>query len=160
MILLPHVATTIAACLCILGATFTRIRWGWGPVCLAALAIASVCLCFSAQLETDIPSTLSFRQDPLSIGTQWLALLLAALFTLMALAEQRESETAGEHFGLLLFVLTGMMLVAVANDLIVLFLALELIGVSAFLLLYLSKTPPSAAIDGSARSRLRASASR
>ena len=81
----------------------------------------------------------TFRQDPLSVGIQWLALLFNALFALMALTEQRESQTAAEHFGLLLFVLTGMMLLAVANDLIVLFMAFEMVGMGTCLLVFLSE---------------------
>lgn len=170
MVLLPHLITTVAACLFLLGARFTTKRSCWGPMCLIVVVLAATCLWFSGRhlspprshsvdavesegtttvdsgTDLKIPTPLAgelrartFRQDPLSVGIQWLALLFNALFALMALTEQRESQTAAEHFGLLLFVLTGMMLLAVANDLIVLFMAFEMVGMGACLLVFLSE---------------------
>ncbi|MEW5981952.1 MAG: NADH-quinone oxidoreductase subunit N [Acidobacteriota bacterium] len=47
---------------------------------------------------------------------------------------EREGLPAGEYYGLVLFALAGMMLMAVANDLIVIFLALETFSLAVYVL--------------------------
>jgi NADH-quinone oxidoreductase subunit N len=57
----------------------------------------------------------------------------------MAMQSQSESKTAAEFYALLLFVLAGLMLVSAAADLVLFFLALELISVPTYVLLYLGR---------------------
>lgn len=67
---------------------------------------------------------------------RWIALSAAFLFILIGYAETRP-ETAFEYYGCLLVVTTGVSLVGRANDLISLFLALEMISIPTYVLLYL-----------------------
>jgi NADH-quinone oxidoreductase subunit N len=52
---------------------------------------------------------------------------------------QSGSSTAAEFYGMLLFILAGLMLVSAANDLVLLFVALELISIPTYVLLYLGR---------------------
>ena len=59
---------------------------------------------------------------------------------LLALAHREPAdERAGEFFGALLMVNAGAMLVAAANELVFLFVGLELVSIPTYLLLYLSR---------------------
>jgi NADH-quinone oxidoreductase subunit N len=61
-------------------------------------------------------------------------------FILLALAHDEPSDDrAGEFFGSLLMINAGAMVVATANDLILLFVGLELVSMPTYLLLYLSR---------------------
>ena len=68
-----------------------------------------------------------------------LVLLLTGL-VLLALGHDAPSDaTAGEFFGALLLVNTGAMLVMTANELVFLFVGLELVSIPTYLLLYLTR---------------------
>ena len=68
-----------------------------------------------------------------------LVLLLAALVLLALAHREPADERAGEFFGALLMVNAGAMLVAAANELVFLFVGLELVSMPTYLLLYLSR---------------------
>ena len=53
--------------------------------------------------------------------------------------DQVDDRRAAEFFGALLFVNAGTMVVAAANDLVLLFVGLELVSIPTYLLLYLSR---------------------
>ncbi|OWK41654.1 NADH-quinone oxidoreductase subunit N [Fimbriiglobus ruber] len=67
---------------------------------------------------------------------RWLALGAGAIFLLISWAELAD-ETAAEYVACLLVVVAGTSLVGRANDLVALFLALELISIPTYILLYL-----------------------
>jgi NADH-quinone oxidoreductase subunit N len=75
--------------------------------------------------------------DPMSLGLRWIALLAGAVFTLAA--SRREKELAAEFQGSLMLVITGAMLAASANELVLLFLGLELISIPTYVLLFLGR---------------------
>ncbi len=68
-----------------------------------------------------------------------LVLLLAALVLLALAHREPADDRAGEFFGALLMVNAGAMLVAAANELVFLFVGLELVSMPTYLLLYLSR---------------------
>lgn len=167
-ILLPQTALAVFACVFFLGGSFPVPARRWGPLALLALIVTAACLVYSSgqknpmdaglhtffnQEATPRPSQMAtviadsyvevqrsgVWNDDLSIGFQWFTLALGALFVLMSHAEQAESRTAAEFYGMLLLIIAGMMLVSAANDLILLFLALELISVPTYVLLYLGR---------------------
>ena len=138
-LLLPQTVLASLACLFILGGTFPVSARRWGPLALVALALSAGALYYSCRLDiaSDGLFTLAVSRTSLALGFQWSCLVLGALFVLMSMQAQSESKTAAEFYGLLLLVLSGMMLVSAANDLVLMFLALELISVPTYVLLYL-----------------------
>ncbi len=67
---------------------------------------------------------------------RWVALASAALFTLLAYAETRD-DNACEYVACLLVAAAGTSLVGRANDLVTLFLSLEMLSIPTYVLLYL-----------------------
>ena len=67
---------------------------------------------------------------------RWVALAAAAVFLLVGWNETRD-DNAGEYVGCLLVVAAGASLVARANDLVSLYLALEMVSIPTYVLLYL-----------------------
>lgn len=138
-ILLPETVLGALACLLILAGAFPISPKRMGPLALAGLAVAAVALRWSSGLSLDLSPSLAVSQSALSIGFQWSCLGIGALLVLMSMGAQSDSRTAAEFYGMLLLVLAGTMLVSAANDLVLLFLALELISVPTYVLLYLGR---------------------
>lgn len=142
-ILLPQTVLAGLACLFILGGTFSIAPRRWGPLALAALLAGTVALVYAAQVDVQISMeakrTLAITRTPLTIAFQGACLAVGALLVLTSMQSQSDSKTAAEFYGMLLLVLSGMMLVSAANDLVLMFLALELISVPTYILLYLGR---------------------
>jgi len=139
-ILLPQTVLATLACLFILGGTFSIPARRWGYLALGALGLAAIALVYSSRLEWPaVGPSLAVTRTPLVQGFEWSCLVVGALFVLMAIEPQAASKTAAEFYGMLLLILSGMMLVWVADDLVLLFLALELISVPTYVILYLGR---------------------
>ena len=69
-------------------------------------------------------------------AVRWITLAGAALFCLLSYHETTR-QTAGEYYGCLLVLAAGASLVGRANDLVTLYLALEMISIPTYVLLYL-----------------------
>jgi NADH-quinone oxidoreductase subunit N len=76
--------------------------------------------------------------DLFSQYVRWLTLLVGLLFVLLAW-QTAEDVPAPEYMGTLLMALAGVMIVASARDLVLLFLGLELLSIPTYLLLYLGR---------------------
>ncbi len=144
VVLLPQTVLAGLACLFLLGGTIRTPPRLWGPLALAALVLSAVALWYTARVDfsnvdQDARRLLAISNTPLSLGFQWVSLMIGALFVLFSMQAQSESKTAAEFYALLLFVLAGLMLVSAAADLVLLFLALELISVPTYVLLYLGR---------------------
>jgi NADH-quinone oxidoreductase subunit N len=144
VVLLPQTVLAGLACLFFLGGTIRTSPRLWGPLALVALVLSAGALLYTAQVDfshvdQDKLRMLAISRTPLSLGFQWVSLVIGALFVLFSMQSQSESKTAAEFYGLLLFVLAGLMLVSAAADLVLLFLALELISVPTYVLLYLGR---------------------
>src|SRR6478672_9302736 len=89
-------------------------------------AAAAALACYGS--PWDVESTLSgpLVIDPMSLGLRWIALLGGIIFTLAG--SRRDAELAAEFQGTLMLVICGAMLAASANELVLLFLGLELIS--------------------------------
>ncbi|HEY2786919.1 MAG TPA: NADH-quinone oxidoreductase subunit N [Fimbriiglobus sp.] len=76
--------------------------------------------------------------DPTGVAAvvRWIALIGAGIFCLVAYGEVTR-ETAGEYYGCLLVLTAGASLVGRANDLVTLYLSLEMISIPTYVLLYL-----------------------
>jgi len=123
--------------------------------------IALVCLL--AVLEYQVPhlySVLDF-QDPhdavhLTVFSQYIKLITAAigiLLVLLAWPANRDAtgnsalnfgQESGEFFGLMLLSICGVFLIASANDIILLFLGLELASIPTYIMVAISRPLPAA----------------
>jgi NADH-quinone oxidoreductase subunit N len=161
--LFPEMILALAACVLFLGATFKVARAVWGWVALFALTLASVGLVWTSNNVSTIEQLRAAMIADPSVAAIYTATLyssplvftkLVLLFKILALLtgfflvlfgwEEGGDDHAGEYHGCLLLLVCGMCLVPAANDLITLFLALELISIPTYILLYLPKTDEKA----------------
>jgi NADH-quinone oxidoreductase subunit N len=170
--LVPEMILGLAACALFLGGTWHdprgRRRNILGIFALAALAVAGVALAITAQsLPTveavrDRLSQVSGEEQAaarenleatlyaapvlwsrLALFFKVVALIAGAVFVLFSWDEAGE-EHAAEYHGCMLLIVAGMGVTAAANDLVTLFLALELTSIPTYIMLYLPRTDATA----------------
>jgi len=162
-LLLPQTILMFGGCLFLIGGLSPRGKRLWGPACLLLLTLCGLCLAAVGgdvddgssaeplrheEALIDSPSIRNsddvagspglFVADTLAMASAWCCLGAGLLFALCALDGWRSTDVASEFFGLMLLCLSGVMLVGMANDLVVLYLGLELAGIPLFALLRLS----------------------
>lgn len=142
-LLWPEVILVLAASTMFVAGAFTRSRAWWTFVSLVCYALAAVALCrfgppWDPVWPTDFVVSGPVTVDPLSLGLRWLALLVGFVLTLVA-GRLADRDLASEFLGSLMLVVTGVMLTASANELILLFLGLELISIPTYVLLFLGR---------------------
>ncbi|MFO0922777.1 MAG: NADH-quinone oxidoreductase subunit N [Pirellulales bacterium] len=115
--------------------------WGWASLVLILVIWAWWWLSGRASMES---STRLFRADELSRYGIHLAFLGGALITAISVA-MTPKKFASEFHGCLLMLLSGLVIVAASNDLMVLYLGLELVSIPTTVLLAVSR------IDGQGR---------
>jgi len=157
----------IAAALAIyLGGAFWSTQKAWAPLALGAILLSAVALWqYGAKPPTPILPTLTAASpmsdagrglaammagamnspvvaDPLATYGRWLALALGAV---MVLIVWRPLVTGGmpEYLGSLLLMIAGLMLVASAANLVLLFVGLELISIPTYILLSMGRRDPA-----------------
>jgi NADH-quinone oxidoreductase subunit N len=167
---LPEAILGVMACVLFLGTTWKSGRNLWGVVALVSLGLAGVGLWQSQEWRTEgrIQSEIvelqiqrdpdavqreaelralvyssPVRNDHLALLLKVVALIGGAVLVLFSWDEMPESYAA-EYHGCLLVLIAGTCLVGAANDLITLFLALELISIPTYVLLYLPRVDPAA----------------
>lgn len=148
-VLLPECILVLLATCIYVGGAFARGRAAW----TLAAAVG-----FAAALAIDMWVLLSddralwgalfeeLRQvamgplaiDCLGSAVRWLAMLVGLLLTLMSW-RTCSRELASEYLGTLVLVIVGVMLTARANDLVLLFLGLELVSIPTYVLLFLGR---------------------
>ncbi len=115
-------------------------RWPrrtWCALAAGALAAALLALLAVAGLQTDIYASVALND---SLGFYGRLVVLLSGLVLLALAhDEPADDTAGEFFGALLMINAGAMLVTTANELVFLFVGLELVSMPTYLLLYLTR---------------------
>lgn len=144
--ILPELILAILTCLLFLIDPFVpRHRKTWmGYFALGSLALSALSLiplwgrnltAFHGMVVLD-PYTLFFK---------WLFLLIAALVILISiLFVQIERINIGEYYGLILFATVGMMLIPASSDMLSLYLSLELMSMSFYVLAaFMRKDPKS-----------------
>ncbi|MCH8830970.1 MAG: hypothetical protein IID45_15465 [Planctomycetes bacterium] len=159
-LVLPLLVLMSSGCVFLLAGTIIgKSRW-WGPFALLALAVSTWFLSdvrvgqmnwtdagrvaaggdvSMTPAETQRDSTGSaVLVDFAGLVAGWSALGLAAAFMLMAFKQQKLQETAGQCYGFLLLAAAGVMLIGVANDLIALFVGMELVALPLSLLMFLT----------------------
>jgi NADH-quinone oxidoreductase subunit N len=138
LVLLPELVLITAAIAIITAGVFIRRpRLTWWVASAGALIASLILLVGLSGTQTDIYSSVALNDD-LAFGAR--LVLIFTGFVLLGLAHQEpDDDRAAEFYGALLLVDAGAMLVSMANDLVFLFVALELVSIPTYLLLYLSR---------------------
>lgn len=134
-LLMPEIALMAAAVMIYLGGAFYDLRKAWSGIAGAAIFLAAALLAVQP-IETATVGPL--LADSLAGNGRWLALVFGALLLLVA-SRPSSGEGASECTASLLLTVVGLMLVASANDLVLLFVGLELISIPTYVLLYLGR---------------------
>jgi len=135
----PEVIVCVAAVVVMLVDAFARPtqRWITGGLSLVGLAIAGGASVYLWVAGT--PSAQAFNGmivlDELRLGFTLIFLLVSALTLLLSTVwVENEQLPAGEFHSLLLFATVGMMLMASGNDLVIIFLGLEILSIATYVL--------------------------
>ena len=138
-LLRPEIVLVFAASAIFVGGAFTKSRAWWALMALISYVAAGAALAsFGAPWAADSAMSGPVTIDAMSLGLRWLALLMGLVFTLTA-TRLADPEIASEYFGSLMLVTVGVMLTASANELVLLFLGLELISIPTYVLLFLGR---------------------
>jgi NADH-quinone oxidoreductase subunit N len=132
----PEIALLGTACVVFLLGCFYNRRWLWFLVSLLGVALAGI---LAGVVKTDMPPVLTAAPiipDAAAGFVRWVAIISAAVLLFVSWPEV-DRTNAAEYYGCLLVVAAGVSLVGRANDLITLFLALELLSIPTYVLLYL-----------------------
>jgi len=138
--LVPEMVLGIAACLLFLGATFRADRHLWAALSLLALGGACVALAYSPRTLPNAGAVYAgpIYVDALALYIKGLALAGGLVLTLFSWEEIPDSHAA-EYYACLLLIIAGVCLTGAANELITLFLALEVISIPTYVLLYMPR---------------------
>jgi NADH-quinone oxidoreductase subunit N len=167
-LIVPEAILLVAACVLFLGSTFRADRQLWGVAALGALVIAGIALWIGAgRIETieaqrealerlektptgqpvseakraldTVVFTSPLLQTRLALLIKVIALVGGALLVLFSW-EDLSDRYAGEYHACLLLIVAGLSLTGAANELVILFLALELISIPTYVILYLQRS--------------------
>jgi len=138
-IIAPEVIVCAAAVLVMLVDAFARPtqRWITGGISLAGIAAAAISIFWL--WSTGTASSDAFNGmivlDELRLGFTLIFLLVSGLTLLISTVwVEREQLPAGEFHSLLLFATVGMMLMASGNDLVIIFLGLEILSIATYVM--------------------------
>ena len=139
MNLLPEVVLVVAGCAVLLmsqaGAETVRRAAPW--VALWSIIVAAGIVVFGGGDRGSIGGGLD--HDDLANYVRISTLILGFMFVLANWTQAQSSER-GEYLAMLMFSLTGVMLVGPADDFVTLFLALELVSIPTYVMIALSRT--------------------
>lgn len=140
--LLPEIVMILAATVMMTAGPF--VEWPrrvWSSLAAATLVIALGILLLVPAGGPDVYASVVSND---ALATYARIGLLIAGFVILGLAhDQVDSARAAEFFGALLMVHAGAMLVASANEIVFLFVGLELVSIPTYLLLYLPRRTPA-----------------
>src|SRR3954453_11297071 len=135
----PEVIVCVAAVLVMLVDAFARPtqRWITGSISLAGIvagAISTIWLWSTGTASSDaFNGMIAF--DELRLGFTLIFLLVSGLTLLISTVwVDGENLPAGEFHSLLLFATVGMMLMASGNDLVIVFLGLEILSIATYVM--------------------------
>jgi NADH-quinone oxidoreductase subunit N len=147
-LLAPEIALVATALLALLGAAFAGLRSGW----LVALIGIGAAMALAGGLPAAGTSVISgpITIDGFSSYVRWIVLLTGGILALVQGGDLfRAAVTRGsglsrsgtcEEAGTFLILLAGLSLVGIANDLVLLFMGLELVSIPTYILLALKRT--------------------
>lgn len=134
-LLLPEILLAAVATSIYIGGAMTKARGIWSWVGAGGIAVAAIAL-WRVGGQPEVSGPLS--ADAFSVMVRWLTLGVGLLFVMLMAAGAAEGP-ASEIVGSVLMVLTGTMLVACSQELVLLFVGLELISLPTYLLLYIGR---------------------
>ena len=141
-LLWPEVILVAAASSIFVGGAFTRSRPYWVLAAALSYLVAAAVLAFAEDIGSPWMTAPVLSGpvviDAMSLALRWLALFMGLVLTL-AVSRLADEELASELLGSLMLVTAGVMLVASANELVFLFLGLELISIPTYVLLFLGR---------------------
>jgi len=144
-LIVPEIILAFVACVLFVGASFRVSRHVWGTVALVGLVGAGIALVFTPLLHwTSLEGAQAsidaapFNMDTLGWYIKAVALVGGAVLVLCSWNEVPDQQ-AGEYHACLLLTVAGLSLTGIANDLVTLFLSLELISIPTYVLLYLPR---------------------
>ncbi len=133
--LLPEIVVAAAATLILVLAAFVRGSTVWWWLAGAALVAAAVLLGGQTPRSANLGPVAA---DSLAIYFRYTTLALGGLF-LMVYARASHPAQSGEIVAMLLYMVCGTMLTAGSDELVLLFLGLELVSIPTYILLYLGR---------------------
>jgi NADH-quinone oxidoreductase subunit N len=136
--LVPEMVLALFACVLFVGGAFmpNLRRSSWGVTALAGLLLALFAL-LAAPAYTVVPGV-PFVFDSLALLTRLIALGSGIVLVALSWAEIPERQLS-DYFACLLMIVLGTGLVGAANDLVGMFIALELVSIPTYILLYLPR---------------------
>ena len=152
VLLAPEIVLVVAALVAFLGGAFAGLRSGWA---IAFVGIVSAMLVAGGQPDQAAwVSSGGIRIDAFSAYIRWIVLSLGAILALVQAGDLfRSAVTRGrfgnaaagddgtcEEAGTFLILLAGLSLAGVADDLVLLFIGLELVSIPTYILLALKRT--------------------
>jgi NADH-quinone oxidoreductase subunit N len=143
--ILPEAILTLTAVLLMLtGAFFGNRAASWcSTLTLAGLSAATAALIYDRRFPGLFFGDM-FSADPFSGYFRLLFFVIAALAALASADYiRRERLPAGEYYALLLFATVGMGLMAAGNELILIFIGLEISSLSSYVMVGLRRDQPS-----------------
>jgi NADH-quinone oxidoreductase subunit N len=138
-LVVPEVILVAAACVLFIGSTIRGSRSLWAIAALVAIGAAVAALVLNPISTSNLnPAVSPIWPDGLTMFIRWASLASTVVLVFLTWSEVSDA-LAGEYFGCLLMIAAGVNLTAGANELITLFLALELVSIPTYVLLYLAK---------------------
>lgn len=139
-LVVPEVVLLVCACVMFLGGTVRGGRGFWAVAGLIGLGAAGAALALRPGDAIGlVPTASAIWPDALTQLIRVVAIVGAAILIAIAWDEIPDSHAADYHACVLL-IAAGVSLTAAANELITLFLALELVSIPTYVLLYLPRT--------------------
>lgn len=133
----PEILLIAIATLLFVGGAFYRQRETWSLVALISYVVAAGLILYRSSSEAQILSG-PISANGMSTCLRLLALVLGISYTLVA-SQSTDKLLATEYLGSLMLIVVGLMLVAGANELVLLFLGFELISIPTYVLLFLGR---------------------
>ena len=138
--LLPELILLAGACVVlIVGVTASSSARHAAPTATLATLLAALAATLWLGTPTDGAMIPGLWLTSLTFFVRTITLVIGALIVLVNW-HQPAAEERGEYMALILFSLLGVLLTASANDLIVLFFAIELVSIPTYVLIALSRT--------------------
>jgi NADH-quinone oxidoreductase subunit N len=132
----PEIALVGTACVVFLLGCVANRR----PLAFALSLVGTIAaLVLAGVVDTELPPLVTaapLLNDPAAAFVRWLALISGAVLLFVAWGETGTAH-ACEYYGCTLVAIAGASLAGRANDLVTLFLALELLSIPTYILLYL-----------------------
>jgi NADH-quinone oxidoreductase subunit N len=142
LILLPELILLLTATVMMTAGPFVQLpRRVWCATGALALGVALLALFALQDRSVDMYSA-AVLNDAFSFWARGV-MILTGLVILALAHDQVDDSRAAEFFGTFLMIDAGAMLVAAANEMVILFVGLELVSMPTYLLLYLPRRNPS-----------------